>query len=128
MDNYNTVPQHETYNKNVYLKPNYYSNVHNPELQAVYQPSSQPVIVFNEVNVVELTDTVYPSVSVGLAIAILFINMFFPGIGTMIIGCFSQAPGYFICIGFLQSILAIILIGWIWALVTSVTVLMYCKR
>jgi len=66
----------------------------------------------------------YPSVSIGVAIVILLINVFFPGLGTMFIGCISgKYTGYWICIGLCQMLLAFIIIGWIWAIFTAVMLL-----
>ena len=50
---------------------------------------------------------------------IFLINLFFPGIGTMFNQCCcgkGQFSGFGVCIGFLQLLLAPILIGWIWSI------------
>ncbi len=65
-----------------------------------------------------------PCLSKSWAIIILIMNIFLPGWGTIVLGCLSEHhSSYFILIGFLQFLLAGIIIGWIWAIITGVKVL-----
>ena len=55
-----------------------------------------------------------------MVIIILIINIFLPGIGTMIISCLGEKHSYsFIWIGILQFMLAPLLCGWIWSIFTG---------
>jgi len=53
-----------------------------------------------------------------MALVVLVVNLFFPGIGTIIAGVVGEKP--LIGRGIAQLLLTIIVVGWIWALVTSV--------
>lgn len=65
-------------------------------------------------------DLIVPQLSVCLARVVFFLNLFIPGLGTIIMGCYSGANcAYWICVGLLQAMLAIMLVGWIWAIVTG---------
>jgi hypothetical protein len=66
---------------------------------------------------------VYPSVSKGLAVLILILNIFLPGVGTIVLGCHSNEPAYFILIGLAQMLLAWVIFGWIWSIMTAIQVL-----
>ena len=65
---------------------------------------------------------VIPKLSPTLAIGLLILNIFFPGLGTMIVGCVSKQKdvccGWF-CIGFLQMIFASCIFGWVWAIISA---------
>ena len=55
-----------------------------------------------------------------LHIVIFLLNIFFPGIGTMISACINKANKLYpftIVIGLLQLLTAWLLIGWIWSIV-----------
>jgi hypothetical protein len=64
----------------------------------------------------------YPILTKGMAWLILVINIFLPGIGTMIVGCLTSGINtwYFFLIGFLQLITTCIIIGWVFAIWTSI--------
>lgn len=62
-----------------------------------------------------------PVIEKEMAIVVLVVNIFIPGIGTIVAGVLGEKP--LIGRGIAQLILSIILIGWIWALVTSIQVL-----
>jgi hypothetical protein len=113
--NYNNYP-----NKSNFMNPSNYNNNY-PQQNVIYVP--QQVIVLHKKPSFNDKDF-YPSMSVTNALAILIINVFFPGIGTMFIGCISgKNVGYWICIGLCQVLLSFIIIGWIWAIVTGVMLL-----
>jgi len=66
-----------------------------------------------------------PILDPGTAMVILILNIFFPGIGTMVCGCVGRNAnpcGWFM-IGFLQIILIFCLIGWIWSIITGIQVM-----
>jgi len=58
-----------------------------------------------------------PQVSIGIAVLLLIVNIFLPGIGTLIISCINGKV-YIeqIAVGILQFITAGIIIGWIWSI------------
>ena len=62
-----------------------------------------------------------PVVEKNMGIVTLVVNIFFPGIGTIVAGVVGNKP--MIGRGIAQLLLAIILVGWIWAIVTGVQVL-----
>lgn len=71
----------------------------------------------------------YPGIPVldqGTAIVVLIVNLFFPGVGTIVAGAIGKVP--MIGKGIAQLILSIIIVGWIWALVTSIQVITNSKK
>lgn len=61
---------------------------------------------------------------VGLFLIVFLVNLVLPGVGTMIIGgCNKRGRAYFILQGIAQLMLSILVIGWIWALLTSLDLL-----
>jgi ABC-type transport system involved in multi-copper enzyme maturation permease subunit len=66
-----------------------------------------------------------PVVDMNMAIVVLIVNLFFPGIGTIVAGVVGEKP--LIGRGIAQLLLSIILVGWIWALVTSIQVMQNAK-
>jgi hypothetical protein len=70
-----------------------------------------------------------PELSQGLAIAILIINIFFPGIGTMCLACIGgQFDKDHLIIGLIQFVLAMCIIGWIWSIMWGVFLVMKAKK
>lgn len=63
-----------------------------------------------------------PVVDMGIAVLTLVVNLFLPGIGTIIAGAVGGKPT--IGRGIAQLLLSLIFVGWVWALVTSIQVLM----
>lgn len=93
----------------------------------------QPEII-REVYVVERPlyfydyDDPFPGLSKVTAWIILLINIFLPGIGTIIVAFLGvSTPCYFILIGIFQLITAPFIIGWIMAIWTSVVLIIYSK-
>jgi hypothetical protein len=65
-----------------------------------------------------------PVISTTWAILILILNIFLPGWGTVALLCFSTHHKlYFLLLGLLQFLLLCLIIGWVWAIITSVQVL-----
>ncbi len=66
-----------------------------------------------------------PVLSKTVAIIILILNIFFPGVGTILLSCIG---GTFnkehIIVGLLQLISAICVIGWIWSVLWGIILLM----
>lgn len=121
-NNHGQIP----YNPNQGQMPNYY----NPNNQGYYQNPNQQNIVYvpQKIIVVENNPGIqmlsYPILSTPVAILILLLNIFFPGVGTMVIGCVSGINvGGWLCVGLLQLLLAFIIIGWIWAIFTGIMIL-----
>lgn len=66
----------------------------------------------------------YPQVPVldkTMALVTLLVNIFVPGIGTIVAGVLGNKP--LIGRGIAQLVLSLIIVGWIWAIVTGVQVL-----
>lgn len=59
-----------------------------------------------------------PVLTTAAAAACLVINVIFPGIGTIVAGVLGERP--LIGRGVAQLLLAFILVGWIWAIVSGV--------
>lgn len=56
-----------------------------------------------------------------MAMIILIVNIITPGLGTMVAGCAdSENCCKWTCLGFLQMLLAPLIIGWVWAICTGV--------
>lgn len=84
------------------------------------------VVVERQVPVYFGYEDPYPVTSKSTAIIILLVNIFLPGIGTMIIGCLDgvKHPWFFILNGLFQLITAWFIIGWIMAIWSSALLLM----
>lgn len=59
-----------------------------------------------------------PTLEVPMAIVVLVVNLFFPGIGTIVAGVLGNMK--LIGRGIAQLLLALIFVGWVWALVSSI--------
>ena len=70
----------------------------------------------------------YPVLQVGLALAILILNIFLPGIGTIVMGCVGNNSASWICIGICQMFLVFLVIGWIWAIITGIMCVSYSRN
>lgn len=58
-----------------------------------------------------------PSLNPALAVLLLVVNIFLPGVGTMILGCINGDCNWqHLIVGLLQLITAGIIIGWIWSI------------
>lgn len=62
-----------------------------------------------------------PTLAIGPAVACLVVNVILPGLGTLIAGIIGQRP--LVGRAVAQFLLAIILVGWIWGVVTGVQLL-----
>jgi len=81
----------------------------------VVQPGLEPNVCGNPI----------PVLDPGTALVVLILNIFFPGVGTIVCGCVgrnSNVVAWFF-IGILQLVLIFCLIGWIWAIITGIQVL-----
>jgi hypothetical protein len=96
----------------IYVDGAYVVN-HQGQPQYVVVQAHDPRVALNAVS--------FPSFHVGVAITILILNIFFPGIGTMVLGCLVPKNGcMWVCIGFAQFFLAMFIIGWVWAIIVGV--------
>lgn len=71
----------------------------------------------------------YPQVPVldtGTAAAVLIVNVLLPGIGTIIAGVVGKMK--LIGRGIAQLVLSLIIVGWVWAIVTGVQCLINAKK
>lgn len=59
------------------------------------------------------------------ATIVMVINIFWPGVGTLISACMGDCQGSTIAVGILQVILFPLLIGWIWAVCWGVKLRQY---
>ncbi|KAL9645390.1 hypothetical protein ABK040_002589 [Willaertia magna] len=62
----------------------------------------------------------------GMGIIILLINVFFPGIGTIIAGVMTEEKdksSSAIIVGILQLVLSACCIGWLWAIWTGIQIM-----
>jgi len=59
-----------------------------------------------------------PVLEMNHSLVVLLVNLFFPGIGTIVAGVLGGMK--LIGRGIAQLILSLIIVGWIWALVTSI--------
>jgi hypothetical protein len=131
------------------LNNQYYPNHNEMILNNIYQQGDQPYIVHRQPNYIiaanpiqytPVTAQVMPGViivqhqrvsarnlipvlSINLATWVLILNIFCPGVGTFILACYSEHPCLYICYGLSQMMLAIFLVGWIWAIVLGAMVL-----
>lgn len=64
-----------------------------------------------------------PKLNTCVAIFVLILNIILPGWGTIFVGLMSgNCCGWF-CQGVLQFFLAVILVGWIWSIITGCQIL-----
>ena len=102
--------------------PHAYPHAYPPTMQQtstnnviVVQQNASPIVIERNSNNAD-----YPKLQVGLALAVLILNIFLPGIGTIVMGCVSNNSGSWICIGICQMFLTFLIIGWIWAIITGI--------
>jgi hypothetical protein len=84
------------------------------------QPPTPTVIVINPSG-----GDGYPRLDKTMALVVLILNIFLPGVGTIIMGCVGNNAGGWICIGICQALLAFLIIGWIWSIITGLMCLKY---
>ena len=112
---YNSIPQ-----------TNIESQPRNTEIHHYYveRRDPQPEVIIVERPVVIFEDP-YPVLSIPMAWLILIVNIFFPGVGTIVVGCMGvENPGYFFCWGIFQLLTAFFLLGWILAIQTSIALIL----
>lgn len=85
------------------------------------QPVHQPQTIVITVNDPHICGNVIPILDPGTACVILILNIFFPGVGTMVMGCAGRNANCiaWFFIGWLQLIMTFLLIGWIWSIITG---------
>lgn len=66
-----------------------------------------------------------PVLTTDRALICLVVNIFVPGIGTIVAGVLGEKP--LIGRGIAQLLLSLIIVGWIWAIVTGVQLLQNAK-
>jgi hypothetical protein len=108
-----------------------YSNQQtSPIIQEIPHIQQQPnVVIINEHKTV-IHKHSYPNISMGAAILVLIMNIVFPGVGTMIMGCLCNDGNnacHWIWIGFAQLLLAFFIFGWIWAIFTGAMAVGYAN-
>jgi len=112
---YNNIPQ-----------TNFGSQPRTTEIHHYYveRQVPEPEVIIVERPVVIFEDP-YPILSRPLAWLILIVNIFFPGVGTILVSCMGvENPGYFLCWGIFQILTAFFLLGWILAIQTSITLIL----
>jgi len=65
--------------------------------------------------IVELQNEI-PSTNIVVAIILLLLNIFFPGLGTAVMSLLNGFKPKTLLVALLQFLLTIILIGWIWSI------------
>lgn len=86
-------------------------------------PKTEPSLAFAEVPApaavpVQVPYPQSPVLDMTMAIVVLAVNLFFPGIGTIIAGIVGKQK--LIGRGIAQLLLSLVFVGWIWALITSI--------
>jgi hypothetical protein len=120
------MPHNNQFQQNQYMGNQQnipYNNI-DPQNNYVEQQPQQVVIVHK---IKEVRVSSFPVVSLGVAIAVLLFNIFFPGIGTFILAAFSDDASNWICIGVVQLLTFWFLIGWVWAIMTGIQALAYSR-
>ncbi len=110
----NPPPQPQMTTTTVTVQPQYYP-----------QPVIQPAVIVGVSNEPTVCGNPIPILDPGTACVVLIINILFPGIGTMIVGCAGRNANCYawFCIGILQIFLLFCFIGWIWAIITGIQVM-----
>lgn len=66
-----------------------------------------------------------PTLNKVMAIIILILNIFFPGIGTMCLACVGGSfQVEHLIVGLVQLLLAALIIGWVWSILWGVLVVL----
>lgn len=95
------------------------------EIIIVEQNRNEDPYVVRELIVLKEKDAhTIPHLPFCVALTIFLLNIFLPGMGTIMLACFSEKhAGYWICIGLAQFFLTCIIFGYIWSIITGVQVL-----
>jgi len=121
----NTQHTNNTNNFNAYHS---HSHVHNHDQEIPINNQN-----YNENNHIILDPQMiidgYPCLDRNTALVILLLNVFLCGIGTITMGCTvgGQRGNSWVCIGIIQFLLWITLIGWAWSIFTGIMVLKYSR-
>ena len=73
-------------------------------------------------------DTAINRTSPGMAYACLCLNIFFPGVGTMVNSCMGPFTGIGFLYGLIQLFFFWTLVGWVWAILYGVEIVRKSKR
>ena len=69
-----------------------------------------------------------PEMNKILAIVILVLNIFFPGIGTMCLFCLYEFKTEYLVVGLIQLITAVCIVGWVWSVLWGVILVAKSKQ
>ncbi len=96
------------------------------EILIVERPVEPEILVVEERPVFYYSDDSFPHVSLGMAWLSLIVNILLPGVGTMIVACVGVPnPGFFLLNGIFQLLTAYFIIGYILAIWTSVSLIIF---
>ncbi len=94
----------------------------------VERPVQTDIYVVDERPACYYSDDSIPEISIGMAWLSLIINILLPGVGTMMVACLGVPnPGFFLLYGIFQLLTAYFIIGYILAIWTSVSLIMFAK-
>jgi hypothetical protein len=97
-------------------------NTHTNNVIVIGAPTVSPILITRNVSG-------YPRLDTTTALIILILNILFPGIGTIVMGCQPGVnSGSWICIGILQMFLTLFIIGWIWSIITGIICLSNARQ
>ena len=69
-----------------------------------------------------------PELNKVLAIVILVLNIFFPGVGTMCLYCIAGFKTEYLWVGLIQLVTALCVVGWIWSVLWGVILVTKSKQ
>ena len=112
--------------------PHAHAPIYSPAMQhtstnnvIVVQQNATPIVIERNAN---SNNADYPVLQTGMALAVLILNIFLPGIGTIVMGCVGNNSGSWVCIGLCQMFLAFFIIGWIWAIITGIMCVSHARQ
>ncbi len=90
-----------------------------PTFRQVYMDDGDNKICGTKVPILDYTTT----------ILLFIVNIFLPGMGTMLVGISSGHDCFFwFCLGFTQLLLATCIVGWVWGLITGLQIIRIAKK